>query len=65
MWKHRQVVGVGKGQGWGGWGKAQEVRGRQDLGPWGLAADGRASWAGSDSSEARTRLERTRYQVDL
>ena len=27
MWKQRQVVGVGKGQGWSGWGEEQEARG--------------------------------------
>lgn len=34
MWKHRQVVGVGKGQGWGTWGEAQEARGGLCVSMW-------------------------------
>lgn len=34
MWKHRQVVGVGKGQGWSTWGEAQEARGGQCVSMW-------------------------------
>lgn len=41
MWKQRQVVGVGKGQGWSGW-----KRGAGERHLPGLAADGRADgWA--------------------
>lgn len=44
MWKHRQVVGVGKGQGWDGLGEAQEASGgpvhqyEQELAPWGTGS---------------------------
>lgn len=34
MWKQRQVVGVGKWQGWGAWGKAQEGKGGPCVSLW-------------------------------
>lgn len=64
-WKHRQVVGVAKGRGWGGWGETQEARGGQESAPWGAGSSREGHLGGPGRSEARTRLERIGHEVAL